>query len=85
MLFIMLSLPACTSPWTRADTSQFEIWKDLQKCQGDAVQQFPDTVADSNSSKERMTEEQRRTSRQHVIDQCMSKKGYTPRSTAGSS
>ena len=69
---ISLFAVACTSRWSRPDTSQFENFKDLQRCQEEATKQFPDGPAASTAAKE-----QRRTSRQHAIDGCMKKKGYT--------
>ena len=72
IIFIGLLAVACTSRWSRSDTSQFETFKELQRCQEDATKQFPDGPAASTAA-----EEQRRASRQNAIDGCMKKKGFT--------
>jgi hypothetical protein len=71
IVLIGLCAVACTSRWSRSDTSQFETFKELQRCQEEATKQFPDGPAASTAA-----EEQRRASREHAIDGCMKKKGF---------
>lgn len=71
LVLLGLLTVGCTSRWSRSDTSQFETFKELQRCQEEATKQFPDGPAASTAA-----EEQRRVSRQHAIDGCMQKKGF---------
>lgn len=71
LVLVGLLAVGCTSRWSRSDTSQFETFKELQRCQEEATKQFPDGPTASAAA-----EEQRRASRQHAIDGCMKKKGF---------
>jgi hypothetical protein len=73
-----IALAACTSQWSRTDTSQFEIWKDTQKCREEAVRLYPDRSSGAEKSAAK-SEETIKLSREKSIDQCMAKKHYTVR------